>query len=139
MAGLDNVTFLSRDKLLAVEDAGNKLHGQRKALDSGFVFDVDADYSSGAQPIRFLAEGRDASATLDSANGGFGKNDGDNEITGIHVSDGDPSVNGVLGAKVPRFGHDGWRMFWTQQHGDNVTWEVTRAEHGDNDDDHDNW
>ena len=26
------------------------------------------------------------SATLDSANGGFGKNEGDNEITGAHVS-----------------------------------------------------
>ena len=140
VAGLDNVTFLSRDKLLAVEDAGDGLHGQRNALDSGFVFDTDVDYSDPhTQPVRFLAEGRDASATLDSANGGFGKNDGDNEITGIHVSDGDPSENGILGAKVPRFGHDGWRMFWTQQHGDNVTWEVTRAKHGDNDDDHDDW
>ncbi len=65
--------------------------------------------------------------------------EGDNEVTGIHVSDSDPSANGVLGAKVLRFGHDGWRMFWTQQHGDNVTWEVTRAKHGDNDDDHDDW
>ena len=137
MAGLDNIAFLSSDELLAVEDAGDGLHGQRKALDSGFLFNVDRDYSHGAQPIRFLAEGRDASATIDSAFGGFGKNEGDNEITGIHVSDGDPSANGILGAKVPRFGHDGWRMFWTQQHGDNVTWEVTPARHGDNDDDHD--
>ena len=139
VAGLDNVTFLSRDQLLAVEDAGDSLHGQRKALDSGFVFDVDRDYSNGAQPIRFLAEGRDASATINSGFGGFGKNEGDNEITGIHVSDGDPSANGILGAKAPRFGHDGWRMFWTQQHGDNITWEVTRAKHGENDDDHDDW
>jgi hypothetical protein len=139
VAGLDNVTFLSEDKLLAVEDAGDGLHSQRNALDSGFVFDLNTDYGQGALPIRFLAEGRDPSATLDSANGGFGKNEGDNEITGIHVSDGDPSVNGILGAKVPRFGHDGWRMFWTQQHGDNATWEVTRAKHGDNDDDHDDW
>jgi hypothetical protein len=138
VAGLDNVTFLSRDKLLAVEDAGDTLHTQRNALDSGFVFDVDTDYSTGALPVRFLAEGRDPPATLDSANGGFGKNDGDNEITGIHVSDGDPSANGILGGKVPRFGQDGWRMFWTQQHGENITWEVTRAKHGDNnDDDHD--
>ena len=31
------------------------------------LFDVDADYSKpGAQPVRFLAEGRDASATIDS-------------------------------------------------------------------------
>jgi len=57
----------------------------------------------------------------------------------IHLSDGDPSANGILGARVPRFGHDGWRMFWTQQHGDNVTWEVTRPKHGDNDDDRGDW
>ncbi|HEY1416809.1 MAG TPA: hypothetical protein VGF41_02855 [Myxococcaceae bacterium] len=105
MAGLDNVTFVSEDQLLAVEDAGDGLHSSRKALDSGFLFEVNRDYSGGGLPIRFLAEGRDPSATLDSAFGGFGKNEGDNEITGIHVSDGDPSVNGILGAKVPRFGH----------------------------------
>jgi hypothetical protein len=133
VAGLDNVAFLSRDLLLAVEDAGDGLHSQRNALDSGFAFDVNADYSRGAQPIRFLAEGRDASATLDSAGGGFGKNDGDNEITGIHVSDGDPSVGGIPGAKVPDFGRDGWRMFWTQQHGDNFTWEVVPAPREDED------
>jgi hypothetical protein len=133
VAGLDNIQFLSRDTLLVVEDAGDTLHTQRNALDSGFAFDVNHDYSDGALPVRFLAEGRDASATLDSANGGFGKNEGDNEITGIHVSDGDPTIHGILGAKNPRFGKDGWRMFWTQQHGDNFTWEVLPAR-GDDDD-----
>ena len=54
-------------------------------------------------------------------------NDGDNEITGIHVSDGDPGVGGILGAKIPAPFSDGWRAFWTQQHGDNVTWELTPA------------
>jgi hypothetical protein len=127
VAGLDNLQFLSRDVLLAVEDAGDGLHSQRNALDSGFAFDVNADFSRGAQPVRFLAEGRDPSATLDSAGGGFGKNDGDNEITGIHVSDGDPGARGILGGKDPNFGRDGWRMFWTQQHGDNFTWEVVPA------------
>ena len=132
VAGLDNIQFLSRDTLLVVEDAGDTLHTQRNALDSGYAFDVNHDYSDGALPIRFLAEGRDPSATLDSANGGFGKNEGDNEITGIHVSDGDPTIHGILGAKTPRFGKDGWRMFWTQQHGDNFTWEVLST--GDDDD-----
>jgi hypothetical protein len=131
VAGLDNIQFLSRDVLLAVEDAGDGLHTQRKLLDSGFAFDVTVDYSRGAQPVRWLAEGRDPSATIDAAAGGFGKNDGDNEITGAHVSDGDPSVEGILGGKVPRFGHDGWRWFWTQQHGDNPTWEVLPAARGD--------
>jgi len=133
VAGLDNVTFLSRDVLLAVEDAGDTLHTQRNALDSGYAFDVRVDYSRGAQPIRWIAEGRDPSATLDSANGGFGKNEGDNEITGAHVSDGDPSVHGILGAKIPDVWRDGWRWFFTQQHGDNFTWEVIPAPSCDSD------
>jgi len=132
-AGFDNVQFLSRDQLLAVEDAGDTLHTQRKALDSGYVFDVTIDYSSGAQPIRWLAEGRDPSATLDSAFGGTGKNDGDNEITGVHVSDGDPSIHGILGAKIPKVWRDGWRWFWSQQHGDNPAWEVLPASRGEKD------
>jgi Bacterial protein of unknown function (DUF839) len=127
--GLDNIQFLSKDQLLSVEDAGDTLHTQRHALDSGYEFDVTADYSSPAnQPVRFIAEGRDVAATLDAANGGFGKNDGDNEITGIHVSNGDAGVDGILGTKEPRFGDDPkWRLFWTQQHGENLTWEVTVA------------
>jgi hypothetical protein len=138
VAGLDNVAFLSRDLLAFVEDAGDTLHTQRKALDSGFVWDVTKDYSQGAQPIRWIGEGRDPSATLDSANGGFGKNEGDNELTGAHVSNGDPGPEGVLGARVPNLFGDGakWRWFYTQQHGDNFTWEVTvsrgsRGEGGD--------
>jgi hypothetical protein len=77
--------------------------------------------------VRFLAEGRDASATEDNMLGALGKgfqNEGDNEITGIHMSDGDPGTDGILGAKVPQPFQDGWRLFWTQQHGDNPTWEI---------------
>jgi hypothetical protein len=134
VAGLDNVQFLSRDLLLGVEDAGDTLHTQRNGLDSGFVFDVTADYSdSRNQPVRWLAEGRDPSAAIDSVNGGFGKNDGDNEITGVHVSDGDPSVRGILGAKLPNVFHDGWRWFWSQQHGENPAWEVVPAPRRDDD------
>ncbi len=91
------------------------------------MFDVRADYSSPAYtPVRPIAEGRDASATIDSALSGTAglQHDGDNEITGFHVSDGDPGLDGILGAKVPHPFHDGWRVFWTQQHGDNVAWEV---------------
>ena len=125
-AGLDNTTFVSRDQIAFVQDAGDTLHGQANALDSGFVWDVGRDYSNPAnQPLRWLAEGRDPSATIDAANGGFGKNDGDNEITGVLVSDGDPSTHGVLGADSPRLGSGEWRWFYTQQHGDNRTYEVT--------------
>jgi hypothetical protein len=125
-AGFDNATFLSRDLITFVEDAGDTLHGQRNALDSGWVFDVTTDYSDPSkQPVRWLAEGRDPSATIDSAAGGFGKNDGDNEITGSIVSDGDPTVHGLLGAKSPHLFQQGdWRFFYTEQHGDNRTYEV---------------
>jgi hypothetical protein len=131
-AGFDNVAFLSRDKVTFVQDAGDTLHSQANgaagALDSGYVFDVNTDYSDSANtPLRWLAEGRDPSATLDSA-GVPGGNEGDNEITGVHVSDGDPSTDGILGAKIPQlFDNPKWRWFWTQQHGDNNTWEVIPA------------
>jgi hypothetical protein len=128
--GLDNVAFWDRDHLVFVEDAGDGLHTSRNAFDSAYLFDVHADYRHGAQPIRLLALGRDASATLDSgysaAGNGF-QNEGDNEITGIHVSDGDPTVHGILGARNPKPFRQGWRVFYTQQHGDNVTWEILRS------------
>jgi hypothetical protein len=128
-AGFDNTTFISKNQVTFVEDAGDTLHGQRNALDSGWLFNVNTDYSNPAnQPTRWLAEGRDPSATLDAANGGFGVNEGDNEITGAVVANGDPGYNGILGAKPPKLWKDGWRWFWTQQHGDNWTWEVLPAE-----------
>jgi hypothetical protein len=124
-AGIDNATFISKNQIAFVEDAGDTLHGQRNALDSGYVWDVTQDYSNPAnQPVRWLAEGRDASATLDAANGGFGTNEGDNEITGAIVSDGDTGTGGVLGTEAPNLGDRDWRWFYTQQHGDNRTYEV---------------
>jgi hypothetical protein len=124
-SSLDNVTFLSKDLVTFVQDAGDGLHGQANALDSGYVWDTGVDYSNPAnQPVRWLAEGRDPSATIDSAFGGFSKNEGDNEITGVHVSTGDPSAHGILGAMAPDLRDRGWRWFYTQQHGDNSTWEV---------------
>jgi hypothetical protein len=123
-AAFDNVTFLSKNLVTFVQDAGDTLHSQANALDSGWVLDVTRDYSrAGVRPLRWLAEGRDASATIDSATATG--NDGDNEITGVHVSDGDTSTGGILGAKVPDLNDSRWRWFYTQQHGDNPTYEVT--------------
>ncbi|HJQ06891.1 MAG TPA: alkaline phosphatase PhoX [Nocardioides sp.] len=122
--GFDNIAFATKDDLLVVEDAGDGLHQQRNALDSGYLFDLESARGGQApQPVRWLAEGRDASATFDAA-GGPSYNDGDNEITGIHVSNGDPTAAGLLGAQVPDPRSSSWRTFWTQQHGDNTTWEV---------------
>jgi hypothetical protein len=108
-----------------VEDAGDLLHAQRDALDSGYLVNLDGKEGRAKEITRWLAEGRDASALYDATtNPGY--NDGDNEITRIHFSDGDPTIGGLLGAKTPRPFDGRWRMFWTQQHGDNITWEVTR-------------
>ena len=48
--------------------------------------------------------------------------DEDNEPTGLHYSDGDSSVKGLLGRQAPNV-HDG-RLFFTQQHGENNLFEV---------------
>ena len=108
-SGFDNCGFWDADHIVFVEDAGDTLHAQRNALDSAYLFDVTHQLRGGDQPIRILAEGRDASATLDTVFGtaalgftGAFNNEGDNEITGWHLSDGDPSVLGLLGAKIPR-------------------------------------
>jgi hypothetical protein len=129
--GLDNVNFATSNQLVAVEDAGDGLHAARNALDSAYLFDARVSYADATQsPLRILALGRDSSSTLDSSlsAGGHGfQNEGDNEITGFHVSDGDPTAGGILGAKLPLPFVLGWRVFYTQQHGDNQTWEIVPA------------
>src|SRR5262249_35671627 len=126
--GFDNTAFWTKDKIVFVEDRGDTLHTQANALDSAFLFDVRVDYGApGApQPIRLLAQGRDASATIDSGISGLTgfQNEGDNEITGWHLSDGDSSIGGLLGAKNPVPFKAGWRLFYTGQHGDNHTYEI---------------
>ena len=37
---------------------------------------------------------------------------------------GDATIGGILGARLPKPFEDGWRLFWTQQHGDDNTWEI---------------
>jgi hypothetical protein len=126
-SSFDNVAFWTVNQVVFVQDMGDTLHGQINAFDSAFMFDVRVDYSNPAnQPVRILALGRDPSATIDSGLSGTSgfQNEGDNEVTGIHISDGDPSVNGLLGAKLPWPFHFGWRVFYTQQHGDNQTFEI---------------
>jgi hypothetical protein len=130
-SGFDNVTFFDRTHVIFVQDMGDGFHTSINALDSAFMFDAPADYSKGAQPLKFLAEGRDPSATIDSAlfgiSGNGFNNEGDNEITGMHESNGDPTANGLLGAAIPKGLSHGWRLFYTHQHGDNVTSEIIPA------------
>ncbi|HKE94837.1 MAG TPA: alkaline phosphatase PhoX, partial [Povalibacter sp.] len=108
----DNVAFWDANHVVFVEDRGDTLHAQENALDSAWLLDVRRNYANVSnQPLRILAQGRDGLATLDSqflGTSGF-QNDGDNELTGIHVSDGSAGLDGLLGAKIPRPFEDGWR------------------------------
>jgi hypothetical protein len=46
------------------------------------------------------------------------------------VSAGTSPVHGILGAQTPKLFHNEWRWFYTQQHGDNETYEVLPAGEG---------
>jgi hypothetical protein len=129
--GFDNISFAGRTTVLVAEDAGDTLHTERGRFDSLYAIRTDVGYANGRHhPVRVMYVGRDASATIDSALEDFDgfQNEGDNEVTGIHVSDGNPTIAGLLGVQVPRAFTPGspWRVFVTAQHGDNVTYELIR-------------
>jgi hypothetical protein len=132
-SAFDNAAFWDNNRVVFVEDRGDTMHTQLNALDSAWVLDTRADYSNPANvPFRLLAQGRDVSATIDSqllGMPGF-QNEGDNEITGFHVSNGDPGQLGILGASEPTLFQAGWRAFFTNQHGDNITDEIVRDPSG---------
>jgi len=102
-ASFDNLTFTSTRTLAATEDRGDTLHDQLNKLDSIWVYDVSVRNGASA---RLVALGQDILAT-----------DEDNEPTGLHFSDGDSSILGLIGRNGPnpRTG----RLFFTQQHGEN--------------------
>ena len=109
-AGFDNVAFFGAGTLLAAEDRGDTMHDQMNRLDSVWAYDVR---KPGADPVRFIALGRDSTSETVQHE--------DNEPTGIIYSDGAASIQSLLGKPVnPTRG----RLFFTQQHGDNVLWEV---------------
>ena len=123
-SSFDNVAFTDRNTLLAGEDRGDGLHAQLNRLDSIWAYDM----TDPGNPVRFLALGRDTeseadAALLDADTPGF-QNDGDNEVTGVHVSSGSPFASGMQG----RAGSlSDPRRFFTQQHGKNIIWEILAA------------
>jgi hypothetical protein len=116
----DNLTFADNQTLLAAEDRGDGLHEELNTLDSIWAFDV-RHHSS---PKRLIAEGRDPIATANAAAG-----EGDNEPTGLIVSNGSSSIHHLLYKSVSP--HARW--FFTQQHGMNQIFEIVRQR---DDDDH---
>lgn len=105
-AAFDNATFADRDVLLIGEDRGDTLHTQLNKLDSIWAYDVERPN----RVARLVALGQDRLATAE-----------DGEPTGVHLSDGDSSVHGLLGTRSP--GDDGL-LFFTHQHGENNLYQI---------------
>ena len=102
----DNLAFINEHQLLAAEDRGDTLHTELNTLDSIWAFDVRT-----GEPIRFVALGRDATSIAHNK---------DNEPTGVYVSNGSIEKGQLLGTKESI---QNARGFFTQQHGDNSTYE----------------
>jgi hypothetical protein len=112
----DNITFLDAKTFLTTEDRGDTLHDQENALDSIWSYDLTKSYSSiEADAKRLVALGRDPEAS--------GTGQEDNEPTGVFVSDGGTTQSDLLGSDDPATQH-GVRIFFTEQHGANNTYEV---------------
>ncbi len=127
-SSFDNVSFLDSSTVLAAEDRGDTLHQQLNKLDSLWSFDLTKSLNTiNADGQRAEAQGRDPAATADANDHTLGRtnqNDGDNEVTGIHVSDGSTTAAGLLGRNDPTASPD-VRGFVTQQHGANITFQLT--------------
>jgi hypothetical protein len=131
----DSITFLDKDTLLAGEDRGDGLHASYNALDSTWSFDLTQPFDKQPDTAqRLVAQGRDPEATEDvhrkegnpdnpSAGIQPDQNDGDNEVTGVLVSNGISTVASVFGTEDPGQ-QDGARVFYTGQHGANATYEL---------------
>ena len=124
-SSFDNLAFPDKNTLLATEDRGDGLHTQLNKLDSVWAF-----FLNGARAKRFVALGRDPASELDTTLAGMPgfQNEGDNEPTGFHVSNGNTSVEGLLGTSASL---EHARAFLTRQHGENEVWEIVKTRHDD--------
>jgi hypothetical protein len=112
-ASFDNLTFVDdKDTILVGEDRGDTLHDQLNKLDSIWVYKLNKQHPDRNLVTRFVALGQDQLAT-----------DEDNEPTGVHMSEGDATIDGLIGTTV--FKKDRARLFFTQQHGENNLFEVS--------------
>ncbi len=112
----DNITFLDAKTYLTTEDRGDTLHDQLGVLDSVWSYDLTKGKNvANTDARRLVALGRDPEAAGAGAE--------DNEPTGIFVSDGGTSSANLLGARDPAT-QTGVRTFFTEQHGENHTYET---------------
>jgi hypothetical protein len=114
-AAFDNLTFADKkDTILVAEDRGDTLHDQLNKLDSIWAYKLKKDDPAGNTVARFIALGEDRLAPIATEE--------DNEPTGLHMSEGDSTINGLIGTK--EFKKDRALLFFTQQHGENNLFEV---------------
>jgi hypothetical protein len=118
----DNVTFLDEDTFIGAEDRGDSLHQQENVLDSVWSFDIRKPLNRiNGDAKRLVALGRDPESLNNQHE--------DNEPTGLHVSDGSTLQTHILGADDPGRDPD-TRIFVTEQHGQNATFEIVPNRHG---------
>ena len=134
--GFDNCAFLTEEQVVVVEDAGDTLHAQRNALDSGYVLDLNADYSDRRnQPVRFARRGprrrrpridaRSPAPTPASRTTATTRSPASTSPTATRATRRHPRRAGsVARAGWRRPGQRRGGVFYTAQHGDNVTWET---------------
>ena len=114
-ASFDNITFVDdKDTILVTEDRGDTLHDQLNSLDSIWAYKLNKQHPEQNIVSRFVALGLDRLAGVPGEE--------DNEPTGLHMAEGDSSINGIIGTKT--FETDQARLFFTQQHGENNLFEV---------------
>jgi secreted PhoX family phosphatase len=113
-AAFDNLTFVdNKDTVLVAEDRGDTLHDQLNKLDSIWAYKLKDDPARNTV-TRFVALGEDQMAPIATEE--------DNEPTGLHMSEGDSTIDGLIGTKT--FKKDRAMLFFTQQHGENNLFEV---------------
>jgi hypothetical protein len=114
-AAFDNVTFVDdKDTILVTEDRGDTLHDQLNKLDSIWAYKLDRGHPERSIATRFVALGEDRMAPIATEE--------DNEPTGLHMSEGDSTIHGLIGTR--EFRKDRAMLFFTQQHGENNLFEV---------------
>jgi len=114
-ASFDNITFVDdKDTVLLAEDRGDTLHDQLNKLGSIWAYKLNKQHPQQNIVSRFVALGLDRLAGVPGEE--------DNEPTGLHMSEGNNSINGLIGTNT--FKTDRARLFFTQQHGENNLFEV---------------
>jgi Bacterial protein of unknown function (DUF839) len=114
-AAFDNITFVDDDDtVLVAEDRGDTLHDQLNKLDSIWAYKLNRQHPDRNIVARFVALGQDRVAGVPGEE--------DNEPTGVHMSEGDSTIQGLIGTR--EFRKDRAMLFFTQQHGENNLFEV---------------